>query len=193
MRHHRKLTDDERRQIVEARAGGVPAAALACSFGVSPRTIYNTLNRARAPGPTAIRTRSVTTRVSDRDLTGFMAALAKRGITDRPAAVRRLMGAADKILMAPDPVTAAMLKGWTAEIQSHGTAINQIARKLNEARLIGRSPSYSADDEAAICALMAFTFTLIADFQDLWGARREAISREVDEALSGLKAGGCYS
>jgi len=193
MRHHRKLTGDERRQIIEARAGGVPAATLACSFGVSPRTIYNTLNRARAPGPTPIRTRTVTTRVSDRDLTGFMAALAKRGITDRAAALRRLMEAADKILMAPEPATVAMLNGWTAEIQSHGTAINQIARKLNEARLIGRSLPYSADDDAAIRALMAFMFTLIADFQVLWGARREAISREVEEALAGLKAGGRHS
>lgn len=193
MRHHRKLTDVERRQIIEARAGGAPAADLARRFGVSPRTIYNTLNRAQAPGPTPIRTQTVTTRVSDRDLTGFMAALTKRGITDRPAALRRLMEAADKILMAPDPATAVMLKGWAAEIQSRGTAINLIARKLNEAKLSGRSLPYSADDEAAIRALMAFTFTLIADFQGLWGARREAISREVDEALAGLKAGGCYS
>ena len=193
MRHHRKLTDVERRQIIEARAGGAPAADLARRFGVSPRTIYNTLNRAQAPGPTPIRTQTVTTRVSDRDLTGFMAALTKRGITDRPAALRRLMEAADKILMAPDPATAVMLKGWAAEIQSRGTAINLIARKLNEAKLSGRSLPYSADDEAAIRALMAFTFTLIADFQGRGGARREALSREVDEALAGLKAGGCYS
>lgn len=190
MRHHRKLTDDERRQIIEARTKGAPAAALAYSFGVSPRTIYNTLNRARAPGPTPIRTRTVTMRVSDRDLTGFMAALTKRGITDRAAALRRLMGAADKILMAPDPATAAMLKGWTAEVQSHGAAINQIARKLNEAKLLGRSLPYSAEDEAAIRALIAFTFTLIAEFQALWNAKREAMSREIDEALAGLKTGG---
>jgi transposase-like protein len=192
MRHHRKLTYEDRCQIIEERAGGARATDLARRFGVSPRTIYNTLNRAQAPGPTPIRTRTVTTRVSDRDLTGFIAALTKRGITDRPAALRRLMGAADKILMAPDPATAVMLKGWSAEIQSRGTAINQIARKLNEARLIGRSLPYTADDEAAIRALMAFAFALIADFQGLWSARREAITREVDEALAGLKAGGRY-
>ena len=190
MRHHRKLTDDERCQIIKARAGGAPAANLARRFGVSPRTIYNPLNRAQAPGPTPIRTRTVTMRVSDRDLTGFMAALTKRGITDRAAALRRLMGAADKILMAPDPATAAMLKGWTAEVQSHGAAINQIARKLNEAKLLGRSLPYSAEDEAAIRALIAFTFTLIAEFQALWNAKREAMSREIDEALAGLKTGG---
>ena len=190
MRHHRKLTDDERHQIIEARTKGAPAATLARLFSVSPRTIYNTLNRSQGPVPTPTCTRTVTTRVSDRDLTGFMAALTKRGISDRPAALRHLMGAADKILMAPDTATAAMLKGWTAEIQSRGTAINLIARKLNEAKLIGRSLPYSADDEAAIRALMAFAFTLIAEIQTLWNAKREAMSREIDEALAGLKTGG---
>jgi hypothetical protein len=41
-----------------------------------------------------------------------------------------------------------------------------------------------------IRALMAFTFTLIADFQALWDAKREAMSREVDEVLAGLKSVG---
>jgi hypothetical protein len=190
MHHHRKLTDDERCQIIEARAEGAPAADLARRFGVSPRTIYNTLNRAQALMPTPTRTRTVTTRVSDRDLTGFMAALTKRGITDRPAALRRLMRAADKILMAPDPAAVVMWKRWAAEIQRHGTAINQIARKLNEAKLLGRPLPYSAEDEAAIYALIAFTFTFLSDFQTLWNEKREAMSREIDEALAGLRTGG---
>ncbi|MFN3847739.1 MAG: helix-turn-helix domain-containing protein, partial [Paracoccaceae bacterium] len=40
MRHHRKLTDDERRQIIEARAAGTPVKALARQFRISRRTIY---------------------------------------------------------------------------------------------------------------------------------------------------------
>jgi transposase-like protein len=188
MRHHRKLTDDERRQIIEARAAGTPATALAHRFGVSPRTIYNTLSKAKGARPA--RTKTVSMRVRDRDLTGMTAALAARGISDRPAAMRRLMGAADKVLIAPDPTIAAKLNGWTAEVQTHGTAINRIAHKLNEAKLLSRSLPYTAEDEADIRALMAFTFTLIADFQALWDAKREAMSREVDEVLAGLKSGG---
>ena len=62
MRHHRKLTDDERRRIIEGRAGGTPVATLARRFGVSPRTIYNTLSRAKGarPGPTT----TISTRLS---------------------------------------------------------------------------------------------------------------------------------
>ncbi len=188
MRHHRKLTDEERRKIIAARGQGTPVAALSRRFSVSPRTIYNTLSKAKGARPA--RTKTVSMRVSDRDLTGFTAALAARGISDRPAAMRRLMGAADKVLMAPDPTIAAKLNSWTAEVRTHGTAINRIALKLNEAKLLSRSLPYTAEDEAAIRALMAFTFTLIADFQALWDAKREAMSREVDELLAGLKSVG---
>ena len=190
MLHHRKLTDEQRRQIVEARAQDTPAAALASRFGVSPRTIYNTLNRAQASGGVRpARTKTVAMRVSDRDLTRFMAALAERGITDRPAALRRLMGAADKIL-APDPATAATLGGWTAEIQRRGAAINQIARKLNEAKLRGRALPFTAEDAAVIRELEVFLAAFTADFQALWEAKRKAMSQEVDKALAGLEAQG---
>jgi transposase len=64
MRHHRKQTDDERLQIMEARAEGTPAAVLAHRFSVSTRTIYNTLNRAKGvrQGPTT----KISTRLSAR-------------------------------------------------------------------------------------------------------------------------------
>jgi len=45
MRHHRKLTDDERRQIIEGRANGTPADVRVRRFSVSRRTIYNTQRR----------------------------------------------------------------------------------------------------------------------------------------------------
>jgi len=188
MRHHRKLTDDERRQIIEARSQGTPAASLARRFDVSPRTIYNTLNRALASEPTPTRTRTVTMRVSDRDLTGFMASLARRSITDRPAAMRRLMEAANKILMAPDPSMMAAFADWSAEIQSHGAAINQIARKLNEAKLRGQSIPYTAEDDAVIRAMMLFIFRFAEELNALWRAQLETLSCEVDEALAGLEA-----
>ena len=108
MRHHRKLTDDERRQIIEARAEGTPATALARHFGVSRRTIYNTLNKARRAHQG--RTQTISLRVSRRELAGLHAALERRGITDHPAALRRLMGAADILLRPVDPVVLEHLQ-----------------------------------------------------------------------------------
>lgn len=182
MRHHRKLTDDERRQIIEARAEGTPATTLAYRFGVSRRTIYNTLNKAE--GAQHTRTRTVTTRVSERELADFKAAMAARGITDHPAALRRLMDAADKILMAPDPAMTAKLQDWSAEVQTHGAALNQIARKLNTAKQRGDRSPYTVEDDAAIRAMAIFLDAFIEEFQANWGAKLKAMSQEVDKALA---------
>ena len=188
MRHHRKLTDDERRQIIEARAEGTPAAALSRHFGVSLRTIYNTLRKAERPGPA--RTRTVSARVSDRELAGFIAALEKRGITDRAAALRRLVGDADHILMPSDQEMIDRLAGWSAEIRTHGAAINQIARKMNEAKLRARPMPYTPEDDATIRVMVVFLFEFIEEFRALWNAKRATITQEVEKALVGLTAKG---
>ena len=148
MRHHRKLTDDERRRIIEGRAGGTPVATLARRFGVSPRTIYNTLSRAKGarPGPTT----TISTRLSSRQLAGFQAALERRGITDQPAALRRLMGAADILLRPVDPVVLDHLQAWGAQVATQGAAVNHIARKLNEAKLRRRPIPFTDDDMTTI-------------------------------------------
>jgi transposase-like protein len=148
MRHHRKLTDDERRQIIESRAGGPPAALLARRFGISARTIYNTVSRAH--GVRQRPTTTISTRLSLRQLAGFQAALDRRGITDQPAALRRLIGAADILLRPVDPVVRDHLQAWRAQVAIEGAAVNHIARKLNEAKLHGRPLPFTDDDLSTI-------------------------------------------
>jgi hypothetical protein len=148
MRHYRKLTDDERRQIIEARAEGTPATVLAHSFGISTRTIYNTLSRAKGARPG--RTTTISTRLSARQLAGFQAALARCGITDQPAALRRLMGAAEILLRPMDPVVLDHLQAWGAQVATEGAAVNHIARKLNESKLRGCPLPFTDDDMTTI-------------------------------------------
>jgi transposase-like protein len=186
MRHHRKLTDDERRQIIEARAGGTPAAALARRFGVSTRTIYNTLSRAKGtrPGPA----KTISMRLSARQLAGFQAALARRGITDQPAALRRLMEAADILLRPADPVVRDHLQAWGAQVATEGAAVNHIARKVNEAKLRGRPLPFTEDDMTTIRTFAAGLVEFAEEFRILWGEQLAAKTREVDKALEGLAA-----
>lgn len=186
MRHHRKLTDDERRQIIEARAGGTSAAALARRFGVSTRTIYNTLSRAKGPcpGPTT----TISTRLSARQLVGFQAALARRGITDQPAALGRLMEAADILLRPVDPVVRDHLQAWGAQVATDGAAVNHIARKLNEAKLRGRPLPFSDDDMTAIRTFAGGLVEFAEAFRFLWEAQLTKKACEVDKALEGLAA-----
>jgi transposase-like protein len=186
MRHHRKLTDDERRQIIEARAGGTPAATLARRFGVSTRTIYNTLSRAK--GARTCATTTISTRLSARQLAGFQAALARRGITDQPAALRRLMGAADILLRPADPVVLNHLQAWGAQIATEGAAVNHIARKLNEAKLRGRPMPFTDEDMITIRTFAGGLAEFAGEFRILWAAQLAAKTREVDKALEGLGA-----
>ena len=186
MRHHHKLTDDQRRQIIEARAEGTPAAVLAHRFGVSTRTIYNTLSRAKGPcpGPTT----TISMRLSARQLAGFQAALARRGITDQPAALRRLMGAADILLRPADPVVLNHLQAWRAQVATDGAAVNHIARKLNEAKLRGRPLPFTDDDMTTIRTFAGGLVEFAEEFRILWEAQLAAKTREVDKALEGLGA-----
>lgn len=186
MRHHYRLTDDERREIIEARAEGTSAAALARRFGVSTRTIYNTLSRAKGARPWA--TTTISTRLSARQLAGFQAALARRGITDQPAALRRLMGAADILLRPVDPVVLDHLQAWGAQVATEGAAVNHIARKLNEAKLRGRPMPFTDDDMTAIRTFAGGLVEFAEEFRILWGEQLAAKTREVDKALEGLAA-----
>jgi transposase-like protein len=187
MRHHRKLTDDERRQIIEARAGGTSAATLARRFGVSTRTIYNTLSRAKGARPAL--TRTISTRLSARQLAGFQAALARRGITDHPAALRRLVGAADILLRPADPVVLDHLQAWGAQVATEGAAVNHIARKLNEAKLRGRPIPFTDNDMTTIRTFARGLVEFAEGFHILWEEQLAAKTREVDKALEGLAAG----
>jgi transposase-like protein len=186
MRHHRKLTDDERRQIIEARAGGTPAALLARHFGVSSRTIYNTLSRAK--GARAGPSTTISIRLSARQLAGFQAALARRGITDQPAALRCLMGAADILLRPVDPVVRDHLQAWGAQVANEGAAVNHIARKLNEAKLRGRPLPFTEEDMTTIRTFAGGFVEFAEEFRVLWEAQLAAMTREVDKALEGLDA-----
>ncbi|BDW84866.1 helix-turn-helix domain-containing protein [Roseicyclus marinus] len=186
MRHHRKLTEEERRQIIEARAEGTSAAVLAHRFGVSPRTIYNTLSRAKGTRPRP--TKTISMRLSARQLAGFQAALVRRGITDQPAALRRLMEAADILLRPVDQVVLDHLQAWGAQVATEGAAVNHIARKLNEAKLRGRPLPFTEDDMTMIRTFAGGLVEFAEAFRSLWEAQLAAKTREVDKALEGLAA-----
>jgi hypothetical protein len=116
----RRLADQERRQIAQQRAKGVPERELAVRFSASRKTIYNALNHGLATrSANDSRPRALTIRVSDRDLRGFDAALSRRGIAHRSDAMRRLMLAADDLLR-PDEVMTEELRAMSAALNPGG-------------------------------------------------------------------------
>ena len=187
----RRLTDQERRQIVRERAKGVSVSAISATLKVSPKTVYNVLSRGRSTvSANDSRTRVLTIRVTDRDLRGFDAALARRGIAHRSEAMRCLMLAADDLLR-PDEGMTDELKGMSAALNRVGNNVNQVARRLNEAKLKRERLPYTPANQAEIRDLAVLIFELADQIQEMFRARRRALDFEVTKALAGLV--GCDS
>lgn len=182
----RRLTDQERRQIVRERAKGVSVSAISAALKVSPKTVYNVLSRGRsAVSANDSRTRVLTMRVTDRDLRGFDAALARRGIAHRSDAMRSLMLAADDLLRPDDGMTD-QLRGLSAALHRVGNNVNQVARRLNEAKLKGERLPYTSGSHAEIRDLAVLVFDMADQIQEMFRARRRELDLEVTKALAGL-------
>lgn len=186
MSRGRKLTETERLSIAKERAQGIAAADLAARHGVSLKSIYNAVNhardRSRANGS---RPRVIGLRVSERELASFDAALQGYGITNRTEALRGLMAAAGNILK-PDEKIAAQLEGMSARINRVGNNVNQVARRMNEAKLRGEPLPYSAQNHAHIRELAGLVFEMADQIQEMFWARRGELDLEVSRALAHL-------
>ena len=182
----RRLTDQERRQIVRERAKGVSVSAISATLKVSPKTVYNVLGRGRsAVSANDSRTRVLTMRVTERDLRGFDASLARRGIAHRSDAMRCLMLAADDLLR-PDEGMTDELKGMSAALNRVGNNVNQIARRLNEAKVRGERLSSPASSHRDVRALAGLVFDLADQVQEMSRVRRSVLDLEISSALAGL-------
>jgi hypothetical protein len=186
----RRLTDQERRQIVRERAKGVSVSAISAALKVSPKTVYNVLSRGRsAVSANDSRTRVLTMRVTDRDLRGFDAVLARRGIAHRSDAMRCLMLAADDLLR-PDEGMTDELRGMSASLNRVGNNVNQVARRLNEAKLKGERLPYTPASHAEIRDLAVLVFDMADQIQEMLRVRRRTLDLEVSKALAGLVGQG---
>jgi len=182
----RRLTEIERLSIAKERAAGVAVQELAARYGISRVSIYNAANHGKErQEANASRSRVVGIRVSDRDLHGFDAALSRLGIAHRSDAMRRLMLAASDILR-PDDTMTEELRSMSAALNRVGNNVNQVARRLNEAKVRGERPPYTAANHAEIRELAGLVLDMADQIQELFRARRRALDLDVTKALAGL-------
>ncbi len=186
MSRGRRLTETERLSIAEERSQGVAAGDLATRYGVSLKSVYNAANHA-ADRQTAngSRPKVIGVRVSQRELQGFDAALARHGVLHRSDALRCLILAADDILR-PDAGMTDELKGMSAALNRVGNNVNQVARRLNEAKIKGERLPYTPASHAEIRDLAVLVFDMADQIQEMFRARRCALDLEVTKALAGL-------
>jgi len=169
MSSSRRLTDQERRQIVRERAKGVSVSAISATLKVSPKSVYNVLGRGRS----AVSANDSRTRVL------------RRGIADRSDAMRCLMLAADDSLRPDEGMTDEVRK-FSAALNRVGNNVNEVARRLNEAKVKGERLPYTPASHAEIRDLAVLVFDMADQIQEMFRARRRELDLEVTRALAGL-------
>ena len=186
MSRGRRLTETERLNIAQERLQGVAAGDLATRYGVSLKSVYNAANHA-ADRQTAngSRPKVIGVRVSPKELQRFDAALARHGVVHRSDALRCLILAADDILR-PDEGMTDELRGLSAALNRVGNNVNQVARRLNEAKLKGERLPYTPASHAEIRDLAVLVFDMADQIQEMFRARRRDLDLEVTKALAGL-------
>ena len=186
MSRGRRLTETERLNIAQERLQGVTAGDLATRYGVSLKSVYNAANHA-ADRQTAngSRPKVIGVRVSPKELQRFDAALARHGVVHRSDALRCLILAADDLLR-PDEGMTDELRGLSAALNRVGNNVNQVARRLNEAKVKGERLPYTPASHADIRDLAVLVFELADQIQEMFRARRRELNLEVSKAFAGL-------
>jgi hypothetical protein len=186
MSRGRRLTETERLSIAQERLQGVAAVELATRYEVSLKSVYNAANHAvDRQSANGSRPRVIGVRVSTRELQRFDAALARQGVAHRSDAMRCLMLAADDLLR-PDKDMTDALRGLSAALNRVGNNVNQVARRLNEAKLKGERLPYTPASHAEIRDLAVLVFDMADQILEMFRARRRELDLEVTKALAGL-------
>ena len=190
MSRGRRLTETERLNIAQERLQGVAAGDLATRYGVSLKSVYNAANHtADRQTANGSRPKVIGVRVSPKELQRFDAALARHGVAHRSDALRCLILAADDILR-PDEAMTDELRALSTALNRVGNNVNQVARRLNEAKLKGKRLPYTSASHAEIRDLAVLVFELADQIQEMFRARRRALDLEVTKALAGLARQG---
>ena len=184
MASRRRLTPEERQEIVRERLKGVTHAALAAQFGVSERTVYYTIRTEKdRRRDTRVRTKQVSVTLTPEELQRFDEVLARHGVSSRSAGVRLLIQSANGVFQ-PDQHLAEELKLFRAALNRVGNNVTQIAKRLNEARAKGIAPVFGDRSLTQLRLLSGF----VLDFADQVDAlARRRVSHVTLEAHRALK------
>jgi hypothetical protein len=83
-----------------------------------------------------------------------------------------------------DQVVLDHLQAWGAQVATEGAAVNHIARKLNKAKLRGRSLPFTDDDMTTIRTFAGGLVEFAEEFRILWGG---AAGREDARGRQGVR------
>lgn len=184
-----RLTPAQRQVIAQARGQGVATKVLALRYGVSVQTIRNIargvqMARVQARSETA----TVTARVPVADIRAFDALIARLGRDQRSSVLRAFIRHPAGYLGA-DAALAESIRELRRELSAIGSNLNQIARRLNDPRLLPEARKLGRREAEVLRATHAAVIQSRDHLAVLIGAkarRRDAAFRAIlGEALVG--------
>jgi len=169
----KKLDHTTRQSIAKKVREGVRPHVLAREYGVTVRTVYRCAQLMRdIQIERGSRTEVVVCRVSPADLTQFDAKLKEAGIRNRSEALRNVIRNTNGMAM-PDAKLVEALTGMKGALNKIGNNVVQIARRMNEARNMGRPVPFKEEDLIELRHLAGFILDF-ADQADLMARGRSA-------------------
>lgn len=180
---HRRLTPNERFEIVRERKKGVSPEALAKRFGVTKRAIYYTVaSEKERKDSAAIRDRSLNVKLTEREISAFDDVLRRHQIDNRAVGLRALIRTANGML-GPDAQLHGELFQSRVALNRIGNNVSQIAKRMNEAKLKGRDQHFSNEDLAEMRQLAGMVMAFGDQLHQIIEGRRAGLEVRVSEAL----------
>lgn len=189
MSRTKRLTDEQRMEIVREAAEGVSTSELAARFEVTPRAVQYTLKAdAERQRDAAVPVAAVSVKVTPDELVAFDEVLTAVGIETRSEGLRRLIQTAGGTFV-PDAQLAAELARYRTSLHEVGNSVVQIAKQMTLANRQGQGASGGAGSEFSELRLaqMRGLARFVLDFGDeidlLLRRRRDAMQLSATAAL----------
>ncbi|WP_299628560.1 transposase [uncultured Tateyamaria sp.] len=184
MSQTKRLTANQKMEIVREAAEGVSTAVLSERFGVSQRAIQYTLKAdAERQKDTAVATAAVTVKLTPDELEALDAVFSAAGIETRTEGLRRLIQAAGGTFV-PDTQLAAQMARYRTSLQEVGNGVAQLTKRMAEANRTGQGAAEFSDLRLAqMRGLARFILDSADEIDLLVRRRRDAMQLEATAAL----------
>ncbi|MAM24794.1 MAG: transposase [Rhodobacteraceae bacterium] len=184
MSQTKRLTANQKMEIVREAAEGVSTSVLSERFGVSQRAIQYTLKAdAERQKDTAVATAAVTVKLTPDELAALDAVFSAAGIETRTEGLRRLIQAAGGTFV-PDTQLAAQMARYRTSLHEVGNGVVQLSKCMAEANRTGQGTAEFSDLRLAqMRGLARFILDSADEIDLLVRRRRDAMQLEATAAL----------
>lgn len=180
----KRLTANQKMEIVREAAEGVSTAVLSERFGVSQRAIQYTLKAdAERQKDIAVATAAVTVKLTPDELEALDAVFSTAGIETRTEGMRRLIQAAGGTFV-PDVALATEMARYRTLLNEVGNGVAQLTKRMAEANRTGQGAAEFSDLRLAqMRGLARFILDSADEIDLLVRRRRDAMQLEATAAL----------